>query len=439
MLRRIARVACLAVLVGCGSVLAADELKIEAPAAAPAAKSEPAKTETAQGDAGQVAASPSADVASDSPAARLERELSRATEVQYLDTHLNDVVNDLELRHKIDIELDMPALTADGKGAETLITKTIRNLPLDGTLDHLLHDQQLAWYGRDGILMISTPRATRALVETKVYSVAGLAGNQAEPDFDAVQNVVDRAVFRAAGTHVNRTLRTHASTKSLIVAANPIEQREVARLIGELHEAMRYQGDRRVLPLPTEAEARIDQVLAGPAQFQYLDTKLEDVRTDIELRYRIFVELDEEGIKDAGPEGFRGREILVSYEGKNASFGTGLDRILDPLGLTWTRDPVSIIITSKLLEPRFRARRIYRVGDLAGTDEEYDELAALIRDTVAAETWRTDQAPGPGQPTGWGEVARFRPAEALVVTQSNRTHRAVETLLDDLRGAKKGK
>jgi hypothetical protein len=372
--------------------------------------------------------------------AHLEAELVRNTDVQYLDTQLGDVVNDLELRHKIEIELDVAALAADGK-LETPITKTISKLPLNGTLNHLLRDKYMAWYVRDGILMITTAKAARAITETTVFSVAGLALGDGEPDYAAIETVVEAIVFRAAGVRVNRTLRSHRSTKTLVVATNPLEQREVERLIGEMHEAMRYEGERRVLPLPTEAEAKIDQVLAGPGELQYLDTQLGDVRADLEVRYGIHIELDEEGIKDAGNDGSRGAEALVNYACKNVALGPALERALDPLGLTWTRDEISVIVTSKLLEPSFQVRRIYRVGDLANSAEDYDELAKLIRNTVAADTWRSEQVSAGPDPVGAGpgEMATFRPAQAIVVTQTARTHRAIEKLLDDLRGAKKEK
>src|SRR5438477_235425 len=48
---------------------------------------------------------------------KILEELDKRTELQYLDTQLGDVVNDLELRHHINVELDTTALTADGKGS----------------------------------------------------------------------------------------------------------------------------------------------------------------------------------------------------------------------------------------------------------------------------------------------------------------------------------
>jgi hypothetical protein len=453
--------------------------------------------------------------------ARIEQELVRNTDVQYLDTQLADVVTDLELRHKIDIELDTTALAAEGMGPETPVNKTISNMPLSGALNHLLRDKHLVWYVHDGLLTITTDQAARAITETKVYSVAGLvdAANAAaapEPappvddrvtryadgmikqydkngngvldgdelsgikgasqkadrdgdgritteelaaylssygrsrsglaapvarDYDAIEKVIDTTVFRAAGANVRRTIRSHRSTKTIVVAADPIEQREVAKLIGELHEAAKYEGVSRVLPLPTEAEAKIDKVLAGTTQMQYLDTQLGDVRNDLERRYGIYIELDEEGLKDVGGGTGRSAESPVTYLCKNTAFGAALDSALAPLGLTWTRDEVALIITSKLFEPSFRTRKLYRVDDLATSAEEYAELESLIRDTVARETWYDERAakgPEPKIP-GYGEIAPLASAGVLVVTQTPRTHRAIEKLLDDLRGARKGK
>jgi hypothetical protein len=387
--------------------------------------------------------------------ARIEQKLLEKTEVEYIDTQLGDVVNDLMLRHKFDIELDFAALLAAGKGPDTPITKMLKDVRLDNTLELLLGDHDLTWYVHDGALTITTPKALRAISVTEVYSVAGLAddvqaaagkdsGGGGEPDYDAIERVVDRNVFRTAGSHVDRTIRPHRATKTLVVTANPRDQEEVAWVIAELHAASRYDGESRVLPLPTEAETKIEKVTGGTIEMQYLDTALADVRTDLELRYKIHIELDPEGIKNAGEGVNRGTGAWITHMCKFVGFGAALDSALKPLGLTWTRDRAWIVITSKALEPKYQSRRIYRVGDLAKSAEEYKELEALIRDTIAVDSWRNDQAaagPGPGPAAGpvrigYGEIAPFRPAGALVVTQTSRNHGAIEKLLDDLRRQK---
>jgi hypothetical protein len=82
------------------------------------------------------------------------------------------------------------------------------------------------------------------------------------------------------------------------------------------------------------------------------------------------------------------------------------------------------------------------VADLASGADQTSELVELVRETVAADTWVGEQrgslAPEPlKKPVG--QIASYAPAGVIVVTQTPRTHRAIEKLLDDLRAAKTAK
>ena len=105
---------------------------------------------------------------------RILDELDKRTEVQYLDTQLGDVVNDLELRHKINIELDNAALTADGKGSETLINKQLKDLTLKSALRLILEEQALTYVIENEVLVITTKTAAETKTPTRVYPVADL-------------------------------------------------------------------------------------------------------------------------------------------------------------------------------------------------------------------------------------------------------------------------
>lgn len=105
---------------------------------------------------------------------RILEELDKRTEVSYLDTQLGDVVNDLELRHKINVELDITALTADGKGSETLITKSLKDLTLRSALRLLLEEQALTYVIENEVLLITTKTAAETKTPTRVYPVADL-------------------------------------------------------------------------------------------------------------------------------------------------------------------------------------------------------------------------------------------------------------------------
>ena len=107
---------------------------------------------------------------------RIREELDKKTEVQYLDTQLGDVVTDLELRHRINIELDNEALAADGKGSETPITKSLKDVTLRSALRLILDGQGLTYLIKNEVMLITTKAAASQPenLETRVYPVADL-------------------------------------------------------------------------------------------------------------------------------------------------------------------------------------------------------------------------------------------------------------------------
>jgi len=107
---------------------------------------------------------------------RIREELDNKTEVQYIDTPLGDVVTDLKLRHKINIELDTEALAADGKGSDLPITKALKDITLRSALRLILEGQQLTYLIKNEVMIITTKTAASAPenLETRVYPVADL-------------------------------------------------------------------------------------------------------------------------------------------------------------------------------------------------------------------------------------------------------------------------
>ena len=62
----------------------------------------------------------------------------------------------MKLRHKINIELDTEALAADGKGSETPITKTLKDISLRSALRLILEGQGLTYLIKNEVMLITT-------------------------------------------------------------------------------------------------------------------------------------------------------------------------------------------------------------------------------------------------------------------------------------------
>lgn len=85
--------------------------------------------------------------------------LEQATEIEFLNTQLGDVVQQLKKRHEINIELDTEALAADGKGSETPITKSLRDTTLNSALRLILDGQGLTTLIKNDVMLITTKAA----------------------------------------------------------------------------------------------------------------------------------------------------------------------------------------------------------------------------------------------------------------------------------------
>lgn len=56
--------------------------------------------------------------------------LNEPAEFSLIDTELGEFVKQITAKHKISVQLDIAALTADGKGTETILNKTVKGTTL---------------------------------------------------------------------------------------------------------------------------------------------------------------------------------------------------------------------------------------------------------------------------------------------------------------------
>jgi hypothetical protein len=124
---------------------------------------------------------------------KIREALQQTTEIAFNDTQLGDVVEFLEKRHEINIELDTEALAADGKGSETPITKSLREVTLHKALRLILDGQGLTYLVKNDVMLITTKAAASQPENqmVRLYQVHDLvvAPNDptaSQPDFDSL-------------------------------------------------------------------------------------------------------------------------------------------------------------------------------------------------------------------------------------------------------------
>lgn len=171
--------------------------------------------------------------------AHIEKQLASKTELQYLDTTLGDVVGDLELRHKIDIQVDKDALTSEGKSLETVFNLQLRDVSLQSALNQLLKEHGLTWLVTDEVILITTKADAATRTSVNVYSVADLGDGDGNIDYDELTEMltqsVDHESWRTNGGPAG-TIAKLSAKKALVITQTYANHRIIAALLKSLAE-----------------------------------------------------------------------------------------------------------------------------------------------------------------------------------------------------------
>lgn len=180
------------------------------------------------------------------------------------------------------------------------------------------------------------------------------------------------------------------------------------------------------------AYERIAKALAKPAEFSFKETPLTEVIERLETELGVPVRIDYKALIDAGmdPKG-----ISVTYRKAPISARSALDLMLSEHDLTWIvqHEMLTLTTTDKALS--VLDTRIYdfperdEFGELIYTD--FESIIELITSNVAPPHW---DAVG-----GSGNIKEFQTADTnvLVISQTREVHEQIESLLAQLRAARR--
>lgn len=177
--------------------------------------------------------------------------MEEPTEFDFFDQPLADVIELIEERHQIDIQVDHRALTDAGVDADVAITRHIKGTTLESALDLVLSDLDLTWAIHDEVLLLTSRAQARRMIETRVYPVYDLVmplpGELAAsptPDYDDLIDVVSEAAGEAedAGAPL---IRVYRPAGALVITRPIMVHRRIEKLLQALRQARTGQtGDR---------------------------------------------------------------------------------------------------------------------------------------------------------------------------------------------------
>jgi type II secretory pathway component GspD/PulD (secretin) len=104
----------------------------------------------------------------------IERSLGTPVTVNWVNTPLKKVLEDLSIQQGININIDEAALNEDMITLDRPVTKKLDNISLKSALNILLQDAQLTWVVRNEVLEVTTESHSKGKNVLKVYQVADL-------------------------------------------------------------------------------------------------------------------------------------------------------------------------------------------------------------------------------------------------------------------------
>ena len=104
----------------------------------------------------------------------IERRLLMPVTLNFTDTPLKSVIEDLRAWQSMNIWVDKDALLEENISLDKPVSIKLDQLPMKSALNLLLKDSHLTWIIKEDVLQITTPKHTRGAHQTTTYPVADL-------------------------------------------------------------------------------------------------------------------------------------------------------------------------------------------------------------------------------------------------------------------------
>ena len=186
--------------------------------------------------------------------------LAEPTEIVFVDQPLSDVVEFLQERHEIKIQLDNKALADAGLGSDTLVTRQIKGIRLESALNLMLGEMDLTYVPRDEVLMITTKTEAENMLLDRFYPVGDLLNAEHHDlivgggdEYRRLSELISSLVAPTSWDEVGRPGRIHAvpGARALAISQTFEIHREIERFLAALRAVKQRQPDQQ----PPRAEA----------------------------------------------------------------------------------------------------------------------------------------------------------------------------------------
>ena len=174
---------------------------------------------------------------------RIEEALRTPTQLEFIETPLQDVIDYLKDAHGIEIQLDGKALCAAEIGTDTHVTKNLKGISLRSALNLLLAELKLTYMVQDEVMLITTIEDAKGRLATTVYPVADLLPRGKQPEecsarcwelVRVITTVIAPESWR--GGQGSIAAATAGNVEVLVVTQSYHVHRQVAELLQQLRK-----------------------------------------------------------------------------------------------------------------------------------------------------------------------------------------------------------
>jgi serpin B len=386
--------------------------------------------------------------------AKIYAALDTTVNADFEDTPLEEAIAGLGRQLAVPVWFDRMSYQDEGVALDRPVSIHVNRITGRSALGLILEPARLAWVIEDERLKVTTSARAAEKLEVRVYDVTDLITAR-DPksairfDFNSLMNLITTcAAFDSwqnlSGQGSMSPVTLPDDSRTLSIRQTQAVHEEVRKLLADLRNARRAEGDTGVGPIVVSAdeslgarrEAAIHRALNKPVQMNVRSRPLEVTVREIARQADVQVVFDRATLTDEGVP----MDAPVSLESSGNTVRSALNLVLHPLQLGWLIRNEVLFITTSAKAGEFVEPHVYDMTDIAPryrTEEgqvvsDLNSIANAIMTTIHPDS---DWGNGPGI------IMRYRDAGivALIFPQTQAVHEDVAIFLEQLRELQKAR
>jgi hypothetical protein len=172
----------------------------------------------------------------------IQSKLDEQTEVEFIETPLQDIVESLKTKHDLPIRIDLRAFEEAAIATDAPITTRLSDISLRSALKHLLRPLELTYVVRDEVLLVTTSADPYLYDNARVYPVCDLvseAADDAAKDYESLAELIVGVISPSNWTDAGGpgVIKSAPAARSLVIVTSEEIHEQIEGLLATLRIA----------------------------------------------------------------------------------------------------------------------------------------------------------------------------------------------------------